>query len=1232
MTLFLSSKWLKSLNSLPVLAGLNLLASAGRKDSMKKSALLLELEQTLKNRFMFIDGAMGTMVQLLKLGEADYRGERFKNHLKDVKGNNDLLVLTKPEVIYDIHLAYLQAGADIIETDTFNGTSIAQLDYGLEDYAFELNKEAAALAKRACDDHFKATGKKCYVAGAIGPTNKTASLSPDVNNPGYRAISFDELKEAYKEQTRGLLAGGAEILLPETTFDTLNLKAALYAIAEIEDEIGEKLPLMISVTITDLSGRTLSGQTVEAFWNSVRHAKPLSVGINCALGAQEMHPYIRELSRVADCAISVYPNAGLPNPLSPTGYDETPESLAYQLQMMADEGIVNLIGGCCGTTPSHIRKITELIGGKTPPLKKPGFDKGMKLSGLEPFNFKWSEVKNFVMIGERTNVTGSPKFAKLIKENKYDEALEVARSQVTNGANILDVNFDEGMIDGAKAMTRFLNLLSAEPDVARVPVMVDSSKWEVIEAGLKCLQGKAIVNSISLKEGEEAFIAQAKKVQRYGAAVVIMAFDEKGQAATKDDKVRICERAYKILTEQVGFDPADIIFDPNILTVATGMEEHNNYGLDFIEAVSEIKQKCPGVSISGGVSNLSFSFRGNNKVREAMHACFLYHAVQAGMDMGIVNAGMLEVYQEIDPHLRDLVEAVILNKNPNAADDLLKEAEKFKGVKGAEKADDGALDWRKSPLQERITHALVKGIDAYIVEDAEEARKEFGRPLNVIEGPLMTGMKVVGGLFGEGKMFLPQVVKSARVMKKAVAYLEPFMEEEKKSKANHGLQQQGTMVIATVKGDVHDIGKNIVSVVLACNGYRIVDLGVMVPVQKIIKAALDENANLIGLSGLITPSLEEMAFNLAEFQRAGITMPILVGGATTSKVHTAVKLDPHYEGIVAHVADASLVVEVGNKLLSPNTKETYSAETKKFNANLRASYLKNLDANDTVPLVEARSKKFQADWKLADRLAPTRKGVFELPVSIKEVRQFIDWSPFFWAWEMKGTFPKILESKYGEEAKKLHDDAMAMLDRWEKDPRIQPKIIMGIFKANAQDENVYVYSEKGEQLEALHFDRQVRKKTANNETYLSLADFIAPKATNLEDHIGMFAVTVGDGVDIIAKQFEAELDDYNSILAKAVGDRMAEALAEFAHKYVRSVFGIEEDLSSADLIAERYRGIRPAPGYPACPDHSEKLKMWRLMDVEKRVGIQLTENFAMTPPASVSGFYFMSNDAKYFAV
>lgn len=1195
---------------------------------MKKSALLIELEQLLKERLLFLDGAMGTMVQLHKLSEADYRGERFKDHGRDLKGNNDLLVLTKPEVIYNIHYQYLEAGADLIETNTFNGTSIAQADYGLSHLAREMNAEAARLAKRACRDYEKATGKRTYVAGAIGPTNKTASLSPDVNNPGYRAVTYDELKEAYKEQVLGLLEGGADILLPETTFDTLNLKAALFAISEVEEELGEKLPLMISVTITDLSGRTLSGQTVEAFWNSVRHSKPLSVGINCALGAKEMHPYIRELSRVSDCYISCYPNAGLPNPLSPTGYDETPESLAFQLGLMVEEGIANILGGCCGTTPQHIAKIVDQLRGQKPRPRSAGIKPGMRLSGLEPFNFTWDQVRSFVMVGERTNVTGSPKFAKLIKEDRYDEAVAVARSQVDSGANILDVNFDEGLIDGPQAMTRFLNLIAAEPDVARVPVMVDSSKWQVLEAGLKCLQGKAVVNSISLKEGEEEFLRQARLIQRYGAAVVVMAFDEKGQAATKEDKIRICERAYRLLVEKIDFDPADIIFDPNILTIATGMEEHNGYAVDFIEAVREIKKRCPGVSTSGGVSNLSFSFRGNNKVREAMHAVFLYHAVQAGLDMGIVNAGMLEVYEEVEPSLRTLVEAVILNKSPQAAEELLQVAERYKGEKSQEKSQ--AEDWRSLPLQERITHSLVKGIDLHIVEDTEEARAALGRPLDVIEGPLMEGMKVVGGLFGEGKMFLPQVVKSARVMKKAVAYLEPYMEEEKKSKT--GLQSQGTFVIATVKGDVHDIGKNIVSVVLACNGYKVVDLGVMTPVQKILEAAKEHQADLVGLSGLITPSLDEMIFNLGEFQRAGLKVPVLIGGATTSKVHTAVKLDPHYDSVVAHVADASLVVEVCSKLLSPHTREGYALETKKTNKVLRESYLKSLATEEVLSLDEARSKKHRTDWERVEMAQPQRTGVFEIPVSVQEVAPYIDWSPFFWAWELKGTFPQILKSeKYGVEATKLYDDAQKMIARLIREERVKPKALVGVFEAYARDEEVFVKSPSGKLLETLYFDRQTRKKVANNETYYSLADFIAPEK-GPKDHIGFFVVTAGGEIEAMAREFERDHDDYNSILVKAVGDRLAEALAEYTHKKMRENFGLQEDLTNEDLIKEKYRGIRPAPGYPACPRHGEKAKIWRLLNAEAQTGVRLTESFAMTPPASVCGYYFMNPNARYFAI
>ncbi len=1196
---------------------------------MKKTALLLELESHLKNRLMFLDGAMGTMVQLHKLQEADYRGERFKDHVKDLKGNNDLLVLTKPQVIYDIHMAYLEAGADIIETNTFNGTSVAQADYGLESIVYELNVEAARLAKKACLDYEKKTGRKVYVAGAIGPTNKTASLSPDVSNPGFRAITFDELVAAYKEQVLGLLDGGADILLPETTFDTLNLKAALFAISEVEIQRQEKLPLMLSVTITDLSGRTLSGQTVEAFWNSVRHSKPLSVGINCALGAKEMHAYIRDLARVADCAISVYPNAGLPNPLSPTGYDETPESLAYQLGLMADEGIVNIIGGCCGTTPRHIKALVDTLKSKKPQSRSLS-QAGLQLSGLEPLNLQYGQVRNFVMIGERTNVTGSPRFAKLIKEDKMDEALAVARSQVESGANILDVNFDEGMIDGPKAMTRFLNLLAAEPDVARVPIMVDSSKWSVLEAGLKCLQGKPVVNSISLKEGEEEFLRQAHLIQRYGAAVVVMAFDEQGQAVTKADKVRICKRAYDLLVNRIGFDPQDIIFDPNILTVATGMEEHNRYGLDFIEALSEIKKICPGVYTSGGVSNLSFSFRGNNKVREAMHSVFLYHAVKAGLDMGIVNAGMLEVYEEVEPELRRLVEDVVLNRAPDAAEALLKVAEKYK-ITSSQEVGVVEEDWRRGTLQERMTHAFVKGIDSHIVEDTEEARLALGRPLNVIEGPLMEAMKVVGELFGSGKMFLPQVVKSARVMKKAVAYLEPFMDAEKS--AMQGLQGQGTVVLATVKGDVHDIGKNIVSVVLACNGYKIIDLGVMTPVQKIMSAVEENKADMIGLSGLITPSLDEMIHNLQEFERAGYKVPVLIGGATTSKIHTAVKLDPHYSGAVCQVADASLVVEVCSKLMSEKTAKTYVEEVKTKNKSLREDYLRTAEDVESISLEEAREKKFKADWASVQIPVPARKGVFEIPIQLAEVTDYIDWSPFFWAWGLKGTFPNILKSeKYGSEAQKLFDDAKVMLQKIVQEGKVKPQALVGVFGAKSENENVYVYNETGELQETLYFDRQTRKKVTNNNICFSLADFVAPKESNRVDHIGCFVVTAGTEIEDLAHEYEKNNDDYNSILVKAIGDRIAEALAEYAHLKMRENFGIIESLSKEDLIAEKYQGIRPAPGYPACPIHSEKTKIWRLLEADTRTPVRLTENYAMTPPSSVSGYYFMSPHSRYFAI
>jgi 5-methyltetrahydrofolate--homocysteine methyltransferase len=1205
---------------------------------MKKHPVLVELESRLKNEVLFLDGAMGTMVQLEKLTEADYRGERFKNHTKDLKGNNDLLVLTKPSVIKKIHRAYLDAGAHIIETNTFNGTSIAQHDYDLSSIAYELNVEAAKLAKDAVREYEAANpGRKAYVAGALGPTNKTASLSPDVNNPGYRAVTFDELVDAYYDQAKGLIDGGSDILLPETTFDTLNLKASLFAIEKLQEERGIRYPLMISVTITDLSGRTLSGQTVEAFWNSIRHAKPLSVGINCALGAREMRPYIAELSRIADCYISCYPNAGLPNPLSPTGYDETPESLAYDLGLYVEDGIVNILGGCCGTTPSHIAKIVETLKDKTPrgPSERP---REIRLSGLEPYNLKWDDVRTFTMIGERTNVTGSPKFAKLIKENKYDEALSVARSQVENGANILDINFDEGMIDGPAAMTKFLNLLAAEPDISKVPVMVDSSKWSVLEAGLKCVQGKAVVNSISLKEGEVEFKRQASLIRRYGAAVVVMAFDEKGQAVSKDEKVRICKRAYDILVNEVDFDPCDIIFDANILTVATGMEEHNSYALEFIEAVAEIKRVCPGAWTSGGVSNLSFSFRGNNKVREAMHAVFLYHAAKAGLDMGIVNAGMLEVYEEIDPELREKCEAVVLNKHPHASEELLALAEK---IKIAASSEEGAVAsaraqeaWRTGSLQERITHAMVKGIDTHIVEDTIEALASLSVPLKVIEGPLMEGMKVVGGLFGEGKMFLPQVVKSARVMKKAVAYLEPFMEEEKKKNA---MNAQGTFVIATVKGDVHDIGKNIVSVVLACNGYRVVDLGVMVPVTEIMKSVQAEEADMIGLSGLITPSLDEMIFNLQEFEKAGYKMPVLIGGATTSKVHTAVKMDQHYNGPVVHVGDASLVVEVCSNLLSRERGVATALESKARNKSIREDYLKN-HAGDQglVSVEEARERKFTCDWKVEQIAAPSKAGVIELSVSIEELANYIDWSPFFWAWELKGLYPKVLEHpKYGEEAKKLFADAQDMLRLMIKENKIRPKAVIGIFNAQGVGpESVELYDAE-QSLAQFEFERQRRKKTESSEgIYYSLADFIAPKETGVQDWMGLFTVTAGHEVEEMAARYEKQHDDYNGILIKAIGDRLAEAMAEWTHKKTREIFGfgLSEGLSNEDLIAEKYRGIRPAPGYPSCPNHSQKTKIWELLGVEKRIGVKLTETYAMTPPSSVCGYYFNHSKAKYFAI
>lgn len=1198
---------------------------------MKENKVLQELKELLPKQILFLDGAMGTMIQLLKLSEADYRGTRFQNYHRDLKGNNDLLVLTKPEVIKTIHRQYLEAGAHIIETNTFNGTTIAQKDYGLESIVYEMNVAAARLAKEAVRE-FQAAhpGKRCYVAGALGPTNKTASISPDVNNPAYRGVTYNELVEAYYEQAKALLEGGVDILLPETIFDTLNAKACLFAIERLQEERQEKLPLMISVTITDLSGRTLTGQTVEAFWNSVRHARPLSVGLNCALGAKEMRPFMQDLARVADCYLSCYPNAGLPNPLSPTGYDETPESLAFYLGQYVEQGLLNIIGGCCGTTPKHIaevvRQLEQLV-----PRPKPTVPVACRLSGLEPLNLLSLDGARFTMVGERTNVTGSPKFARLIKENKYDEALTVARQQVESGANILDINFDEGLIDGPRAMTHFLNLLASEPDICKVPVMIDSSKWEVLEAGLQCVQGKPVVNSISLKEGEEAFLRQARLIRRYGAAAVVMAFDEKGQAVSQAEKVRICQRAYKLLTEKADFDPADIIFDANILTVATGMEEHNDYAVAFIESLKEIKRTCPGALTSGGISNLSFSFRGNNTVREAMHSVFLYHAIQAGLDMGIVNAGMLAVYEDIDPVLRQKCEDVILNRNPHAAEALLALAENYKQQDKTATVTAEA-DWRREDLQARVTHALVKGLDTFILEDTEEARKTLGRPLDVIEGPLMNGMKVVGELFGSGKMFLPQVVKSARVMKKAVAYLEPFMDKEKENSAS---SSQGIFVIATVKGDVHDIGKNIVSVVLSCNGYQVVDLGVMVPCQKILEEAVKHKADIIGFSGLITPSLDEMIFNLQEMQRQGFKTPVLIGGATTSRVHTAVKLDPCYEGPVAHVGDASLIVEVCSKLLSANKKMQYAVDLKQQSKEVRESYLNSLDPSQTVSIELARSKKFQSDWTKTDIAKPSRLGSFSLDISLEEVLPYIDWSPFFWAWGLKGTYPNILKSeKYGVEAAKLLADGKAMLAEIGRRKILKLQSRVGLFRAQGHNESVQVLNEQGQTVESFEFDRQLKLRTVNREIHYCLADFVAPAESGREDYVGAFVVSAGKEVDDFAKTFELAGDDYNSILIKSLGDRIAEALAELTHKKVRDIFGfgLKEDLSTDDLIREKYRGIRPAPGYPACPRHEEKLKIWNLLDAQKTTGVSLTENFAMDPPSSISGFYFNHPDARYFSI
>lgn len=1186
------------------------------------------LEDLLKERILFLDGAMGTMIQRYKLEEEDFRGEQFKDHHIDLKGNNDLLCLTRPEIIVEIHKNYLEAGADIIETNTFNANRLSQSDYKLEHIVPELNKAAAQVAREAADNFMAENpDRKCFVAGALGPANKTASISPDVNDPAYRGVTFDELVETYYEQVKALVENGVDIILAETTFDTLNLKAAIYGIKNFLDEHPVQIPLMLSVTITDASGRTLSGQTIEAFWNSVRHSQPLSVGINCALGAQDMRPYIEELSKIADCYISCYPNAGLPNPLSETGYDETPDDTSGFLEEFAESGFINIVGGCCGTTPDHIGALVNKSKNITPRVI-PTVTQATRLSGLEALNI--GQDSPFIMVGERTNVTGSPRFARLIKEDDFDTALSVAKQQVENGANIIDINFDEALLDGEACMRRFLNLIASEPDISRVPIMIDSSKFTVIEEGLKCIQGKGIVNSISLKEGEDKFLEQAEIVMRYGAAAVVMAFDEEGQAATKEDKIRICERAYKLLTEKVGMDPNDIIFDPNVLTVATGIEEHNNYAVDFIEAVGEIKKVCPGAKTSGGISNISFSFRGNNVVREAMHSAFLYHAIKAGLDMAIVNAGMLEVYENIDKELLQKVEDVLLNRNPEATEALIEYAEQ---VKGSGKTKEKETEkWREGSVEERLSHALVKGIVDYIDEDTEEARQKYDKPLEVIEGPLMNGMKIVGGLFGEGKMFLPQVVKSARVMKKAVAYLEPYMEAEK-ARSGSG-QVKGKFVIATVKGDVHDIGKNIVGVVLGCNNYEVVDLGVMVACDNILKTAKDLDANIIGLSGLITPSLDEMIYNASEMERQGFKTPLLIGGATTSKAHTAIKIAPEYGGVVSHVQDASLVVNVCNDLLNPEKYEKIATELQAKHEELRKLHSSTQKKTNYLSIEEARSKGFACDWDKVNIDVPEKLEIQVLEVPVEEIIPYIDWSPLFWVWELKGSYPKIFEhKKWGEQAKTIFDDAQKLLDQIVEEKRFRPRAVLSFWPANSDGDDINIYSDSSrkEVVSKFHTLRQQKDKGAQ-ETYLALSDFVAPKDSSAEDYMGGFVVTAGEEVEEFSESFKDNNDDYSAIMVQALGDRIAEALAEMMHKKARDIWGYgrEENLSPEDLIREKYRGIRPAPGYPACPDHTEKGTLWELLDVEKNIGVSLTENYAIYPPSSVAGLYFGHPESKYF--
>jgi 5-methyltetrahydrofolate--homocysteine methyltransferase len=1196
----------------------------------KDPAAVQRIERLIGERILVMDGAMGTMIQDAGPTDADYHGERFAGHRQSLKGNNDLLSLTRPDLIESIHRGFLEAGSDFIETNTFNATTISQEDYGTQDLARELNFESARLARSLADEYTgRDPSKPRYVIGALGPTNKTASLSPDVNRPEFRNVTFADLRDAYYDATLGLCEGGADLLVVETIFDTLNCKAALFGMADAFDRLGYRLPILISGTIVDASGRTLSGQTVEAFWNSIRHVRPFAVGLNCALGAEEIRPWIKELSRVADCPISLYPNAGLPNELGE--YDDTPEHMAAVIRQFAMEGMLNIVGGCCGTRPEHIAAIAAAVA-DVAPRRAPEIESHCRLSGLEPLTI--TPELNFVNIGERTNVTGSAKFRRLIAEDNYTEALQVALQQVENGAQIIDVNMDEGLLDGPGAMTRFLNLIASEPDIARVPVMIDSSRWDVIEAGLKCVQGKGVVNSISLKEGEEPFIEQARRVQRYGAAVIVMAFDENGQADTLERRVSICKRAWRILTEVVGFPPEDIIFDPNIFAIATGIPEHNSYGVDFIEATRRIKEACPGALISGGLSNISFSFRGQDRVREAIHSVFLYHAIRAGMDMAIVNAGQLEIYDQIDPRLRDAVEDVVLNRSPEATDRLLELAQEFQGSAERDTSD---AEWRELPVHDRLVHALVKGINSHVEEDTEEARQQARRALDVIEGPLMDGMNVVGDLFGDGRMFLPQVVKSARVMKQAVAVLIPHIEEEKRHSGDTG-SSQGHIVMATVKGDVHDIGKNIVGVVLRCNNFEVTDLGVMVPGDSILEAARRVGADMIGLSGLITPSLEEMRLVAAEMKRRGLDIPLMIGGATTSPIHTALRIEPEYDHGVFWVKDASRAVGVARQLMAPDSRAKLHLKTAADYRAMRERREAGSRRPPPVPLAQARENRLPCAWNPETVSPPARTGVRALPdYPLEKLVDLIDWTPFFQTWELAGRYPDILtDHVVGEAASSLYRDAREMLDRVVREKWLRAAGVYGIFPAASRGDDVILFEDERHErpLETLNFLRQQRQKAAGRFNRC-LSDYIAPDDAAIEDHIGLFAVTAGLGIENKLREFEASHDDYRSILLKALADRLAEAFAEHLHQRVRTEFWAyadAESLSNEDLIKESYRGIRPAPGYPACPDHSEKEKIFRLLDVPAHTGMQLTGGYAMLPAASVSGYYFAHPEAAYFVV